>query len=441
MIEKKINSLLKGYAWSALGALMPLLTAVVVIPHLINSLGIERFGILSLSWLVVGYFGFFDFGMGRAITQLISKKIGERKNNEIAGVIINGVLLMLILGIFGSIILINISKWLVEYKLSIPQILQRETLTVFYYLAMSIPIVITSTAFKGVLEAFQRFDMVNIIRIPLGVATYLGPLLVAQYSKSLIDMVIVIILLRVASLIIYFVALCIFYPELFKYHSYDIKIIKQLTSFGGWVTVSNITGPLLLYLGRFVLAGYVSMESVAYFSTPYDAIVNILLIPGVFVGVLLPIFSKHYISHPADAIILYKKTIKQIGIIVFPITIVLFIFAKPLLSWWINLTFAENSYLVAKWIAIGVFINSFGHISQVFIQSCGRPDWTAKLHLVELIIYLPYMWWLIEKYGIEGAAIAWTIRVTISTIALFYLTQLCILNINSLKNDRKIRSN
>jgi O-antigen/teichoic acid export membrane protein len=73
-----------------------------------------------------------------------------------------------------------------------------------------------------------------------------------------------------------------------------------------------------------------------------------------------------------------------------------------------------------------VFINSFGYISQGLIQAYGRPDLTAKLHIAELVAYIPYMWWLVAHHGIIGAAIAWSIRVTISTIALSLIANACL---------------
>ena len=36
------------------------------------------------------------------------------------------------------------------------------------------------------------------------------------------------------------------------------------------------------------------------------------------------------------------------------------------------------------------------------------------------------MWWLVENHGISGAAIAWVIRVTISTIALAVIAHSCL---------------
>jgi hypothetical protein len=51
---------------------------------------------------------------------------------------------------------------------------------------------------------------------------------------------------------------------------------------------------------------------------------------------------------------------------------------------------------------------------------------TAKLHVVELLLYMPYMWWLIQQYGIVGAAISWVIRVTISTAVLAVMADRCL---------------
>jgi Na+-driven multidrug efflux pump len=49
----------------------------------------------------------------------------------------------------------------------------------------------------------------------------------------------------------------------------------------------------------------------------------------------------------------------------------------------------------------------------------GRPDINAKFHMMELVLHVPLAWWLITNYGVTGAAIAWTVRVTIDATLLF----------------------
>ena len=55
------------------------------------------------------------------------------------------------------------------------------------------------------------------------------------------------------------------------------------------------------------------------------------------------------------------------------------------------------------------------------MQGAGRSDLTAKLHLAELPLYAILAWWLIATRGIEGAALAWTLRVAADAMCMFAL--------------------
>ena len=72
--------------------------------------------------------------------------------------------------------------------------------------------------------------------------------------------------------------------------------------------------------------------------------------------------------------------------------------------------------------AIGVFINSLAQVPFFFIQGIGRPDLSAKFHLLELPVYLIALWWLIATHGLIGAAIAWVGRAFLDAVLLFGLT-------------------
>lgn len=54
-----------------IGQAVPLLVGVITIPFIIRGLGTDRFGLLSLAWIVLGYFAIFDLGLGRTTTKFI----------------------------------------------------------------------------------------------------------------------------------------------------------------------------------------------------------------------------------------------------------------------------------------------------------------------------------------------------------------------------------
>jgi O-antigen/teichoic acid export membrane protein len=99
------------------------------------------------------------------------------------------------------------------------------------------------------------------------------------------------------------------------------------------------------------------------------------------------------------------------------------ILAQRGLALWLGADFAQHSFRVLQWLALGVLINSLAQIPFALVQGAGRPDLTAKLHLIELPCYLLALWWLISSYGVEGAAIAWTARVVLDALMLFGLAR------------------
>jgi O-antigen/teichoic acid export membrane protein len=101
------------------------------------------------------------------------------------------------------------------------------------------------------------------------------------------------------------------------------------------------------------------------------------------------------------------------------------------LAFWITPDFADASYRAVQILAVAMLINSIGYISQAVVQANGRADLTAKLLVLELAAYIPYLWILISGWGIEGAAVAWLLRVAISTVALYIMAEWCLSRPNS----------
>src|SRR5437773_5677528 len=87
--------LIRNSLWNGLGYLIPLLVAIPATPILVHSLGTNRFGVLALAWVIVGYLTFFDLGLGRALTQLLAQRLGTVAERELAPLVSTTMILML----------------------------------------------------------------------------------------------------------------------------------------------------------------------------------------------------------------------------------------------------------------------------------------------------------------------------------------------------------
>ena len=98
------------------GQIFPLIIGVVTIPFIIKGLGTERFGILSLIWVVIGYFSLFDMGLGRATTKFVSELLGKKEIGRLPTVVWTSLLFNTLLGIIGGVVLAAITSPLVEQR-------------------------------------------------------------------------------------------------------------------------------------------------------------------------------------------------------------------------------------------------------------------------------------------------------------------------------------
>ncbi len=413
--------LARNTAWNLAGQGAPLALALVAIPILVRGLGTDRFGVLALAWVVVGYFSLFDFGLGRALTQLVAQKLDRGGREELPALVWTALAAMAALGVAGAILVGLLSPWAVHRALKIPAAMQGETLAVFYLLAASLPLVIVSTGLAGVLEAHQRFDLSNAVRIPMGAFTFLGPVAALPVSRSLVLVVAALVGGRLVAAAAYLALTLRVMPVLRNSVRLVPAAVRPLAASGGWMTVSNVVGPLMTYLDRFLVGAVVSIAGVAYYATPYEVVTRLWVLPRGLAGVLFPAFATSYRSDPARTAVLFERGVKVLLVVLFPIALLIVGLAHDGLGLWLGGDFAARSTSVMQWLVAGVLLNSLAQIPFALVQGTGRPDITARLHLAEVAPYLAALWTLLILRGIEGAAIAWTARALIDMLLLFVL--------------------
>lgn len=415
--------LARNTVFNLLGQGIPLLVAVFTIPILIREMGTDRFGILTLIWLIIGYFSLFDLGLGRALTQLVSERLGGDREEEIPLLVGTSLGLVLTMGLIGTVVLVSLTPWLVQKILKVPVLLQPETQAALYVVALALPMVTSISALRGVLEAHQRFDLTNIISSIMGVYIFLSPLIIMQFSPRLSWIAIILLIGRigVCGSYLYLVRRCI--PVLRQGICFQSNLIGALVRIGGWMTVSNVVGPLMVYLDRFLIGAFISVTAVAYYVTPYEVVTKLWLIPGALVGVLFPAISASFIQDRERTAQLFRRGVVSIFLILFPGTLLLVLFAWEIMTFWVGTEFAQHSAQVMQLIAIGVLINSLTWVPMALIQGAGRPDISSKLHLLEFPVYLCTLWWFLSTWGIIGAACVWVIRVGVDAFCSFYLAQ------------------
>lgn len=421
LVDRK--KLVRNVFFNLFGYGIPLIVAVFTIPIIIKGLGTDRFGILTLAWVLIGYLGLFDMGLGRALTKLVAEKLGSGLTREIPALIWTALLVMLGLGIIVALMASMVLPFMARDVLKVPLYLKNETFTAFLILILFTPIIIISVGFRGVLDAYQRFDLTNAVRIPLGLFMFIAPLLVMPFSVSLVPLFVVLMAGRLVAMLVQMFLCFRVIPALRNQIIIRRSLVGALLKFGGWMTITNIINPLLMYADRMFIGAIISVSAVAYYATPGEVITKLLLISGSLMGVLFPAFSSTFANDRQKTTALFLKGIKGIYLVMFPLALLIIALAGEGLAFWLGTEFARQSTLIMQLMTMAIFFISLGQVPYSLIQGVGRPDITARLHIIELPFYLVFLWLMIQAFGIKGAAFAWMIRAMIDSTLLYILAQ------------------
>lgn len=412
---------LRNSVYNMLGLGLPLIAAVFAIPLLIEALGEARFGILTLIWAVVSYFGLFDLGLGRAVTQQVAVAIANERRDELNAIVGTSSAMMLVLGVFGGIVMLVVAPIMGSQLASGNG--TTEVTEAFWWMAAAMPAIVLTSGYRGILEATGQFALVNMIRVPMGIFTFAGPILALTGKDADLGTIAAILAVgRIVACVVHGWFAMRSTAEVFRLGSFDQSLVSPLLKFGGWLSVSNIISPLMNYIDRFLIGVTLSASAVAYYATPQELILRIGIIPGAVAAVLFPMFAA--LSFNNDPLNQSRQVARYsliIGALMAPLTIILLLFAHPILALWISNAFADNAAIILQIFAIAALASGLAQVPFTMLQSKGRADVTAIVHVVEFPLYIGLLYYMMVEYGPTGAAWAWLIRITADMIVLYWL--------------------
>lgn len=412
------GQVLRNAGLNLAGRVLPSVVAVIAIPVIIRGLGMERYGILSLALVIVTYFGLFDFGLGDATTKFVAGALGRGDFECLPKLIWTSTALIGALGILAGLLMLLTSPLLAWHLLKVSAPLQGEATMAFRAMAVAVPFMLLGSGLRGTLEAKQRYDMVNLVAVPANIANYLIPMIAVLLRAGLVPILGYLVLVRIGTCLAYLFLCVRLFPGLRRSPQLDLDGVRPLLSFGSWLAISNLTWPVLLYLDRLVIGSILPVASLPYYSAPCDVITRLWILPASWAA-LYPAFSAVGEGRHDELAILSARALKHLALVMGPIIIVAICFSGKILLSWLGTRFQTQSALVFAVLAIGVYVNSLSSVPDRLVKGLGRPDIIAKLHVAELPLYGIFLVALVERWGVVGAAVAWTARATAEALIVF----------------------
>ncbi|OBS09999.1 flippase [Acidihalobacter prosperus] len=409
-------SVLRSTTINLIGQLVPTVVSLATVPLYLHWVGEVKYGILLLAFTILGYFGAFDFGLGRAVAQRVAGQEDDAANNRTFW---TAAVFGLVIGVLGGFILLVLGHLFFSGLFRIPAQYQEQAVAAIPWLAASVPLVSALSILGGALQAKHAFISLNIgqsmgmvalqvfplIGVAMGYATI--PALVA--SALLGRLVGVAYLYWSVSRELPFVGL----PRI------DRREVGPLLRFGSWISLSSVLIPLLTIVDRMVIGARIGAGAVTVYTIPFSLTQRVAYLPLSLATTLFPRFSQ--LDDEESRKLLHQGVIGLTALLT-PLVVLGLLGMRPFFDFWLGADMAIKTVPVAIIILLSVWLNGPAYVPNIYMPAKNRPDLMSKFYLVELLPFLVVLWVMVGLWGVIGAAVAWIMRSAADALFCFLMT-------------------
>jgi len=417
-MKQKISNLLaqnKYLIQNLIGNIIPIIIGIIAIPLLHKHLGEAKFGVLVLIWITSNLVSILDFGIVRFITQKLTKFNLNSIPEEIIIQCRSMVVLLFCLSLFLSVgglflksYILNIDFTVIDFK---------EASWAYYITIATIPFILLTSIFRGMLESQMLFKVTNLIKIPMMSFFYIIPYFVCVlFSSSLVAITFALAIGRLFFMLVHVHYVKKIFPSMLKNWKINRKELYSNLGEIRWLGTISTLAPVLGFMDRFFVNTLISTTMIGFYATPYEIVSRMSLLSASLASVLIPVLVRSFAISEIEAIRNVNLYIQKIFFLLLPPTLLFAVFSREILLVWMGETFATNSFQLLSIFSVGMLLNSVCSVPYSFLQINGEQKKIGILYLGQILVYPFFLWLGIKEFGMLGAAIAWFLRIIIDLI-------------------------
>lgn len=393
-------------AWSGL-------ISVGFVPVYIKFMGIEAYGLIGVYLSLVAILSLMDLGLSGTLSRELARKsegIGQQK--EIGDLVRTleavywSIGIVLGIGVFFSASAIG-TYWVNSTALS-PEALQGSIM-----LMGGVVTAQWATSFySSGLIGLQRQVSLNILVVAFSTVRAVGAVavlwlvaptvqvffawqLVVGFAQTIATAVVLWKCLRVSPVRAQF----------------EMRHLRNVSRFASGLTVISLLAVALTQVDKVILSKLLSLEAFGYYTLATVVAGGMLQLVTPISSALFPQFAKLAAGHDEDGMReLYHLGTQLVAVVVFPAATICALFGKELLlAWTGDQAIADNTSPILALLVIGTAMNGLMYIPSAVQLAHGWTRLGIYTNAVGVIVLVPLVIVLAQRYGGAGAASVWMI--------------------------------
>lgn len=434
------KGVVKNIAINFIGLIVPTFVSLATVPAYIHVLGLERYGAVALTWVMIDYFSILGFAMSVAAQNQISKAYSSGDMELCARLFWSAIWMNLLAGVLIGLV-VFLGGWMfAAYFMDSASPLKREVEMGLPWLALAVPIANASSVFAAALSGAERFGTFNTTQTAGTILFQLVPLFFTWFFGAALETVLIaaVVVRLLTAVMLGWQSSVVLMARRMRRPQKDV--VRGLFDFGGWMVVTTVITMVTESIDRVMVGATFGARLVACYAVPKNLVMRLNIVSIALERSLFPRLSSANGDH---AKILAQESLGLLNAFFTPVALVASLAVGPFLHLWVGGEIASSSGPLARVLIIGMWLGGQADITRTLIQAQGNPAAAAREGVLQLVIYVVMLWVAMSQFGLMGAAVAtvarglfdyilllWISRVPLRTTLLEMLAHLAFLAVN-----------
>lgn len=401
------RNLLAGLANSIWSALIGL----AVVPFYLKYLGIEAYGLIGFFVTTQALLSLLDMGMAPTINREVARCSASGDLKEAGKLLHTLAVVYWSIAAIIAVFIVALAPWIAEYWLQSkqlsPQTISHAVMLMGLVVACRWPIGL----YQGALIGAQRLTIssgINMTMVTIGsvgavaVLAFVSPTIEAFFIWQACLGLVYAITMRLAA-----------WRIIGKLNQikFDVDKLKSVWRFTAGMSGIGLTALVFTQLDKVILSKILGLEEFGHYMLATVVVSGLYVLVTPLFNVMYPRFSALVVTGETEKLIdLYRLGTRMLATVLFPIAMVLAVFAEDLvLVWTGNSSIASNVAPVISLLVIGSALNGVMYFPYALQLAYGQTWIPLTINVTLMFFMVPLIIYLAQEYGALGGAMAWLI--------------------------------
>ena len=261
---------------------------------------------------------------------------------------------------------------------------------------------------SALLSGLNRLDILNALRAGTQSLRQLGGIAVLLVRGDLLSLLLWEVIVSALEFGLFYGVSRRLLPGLSLRPRWPAEAIRGCWRYALGMNAIYVIALLLTQTDKLAISRLLSLEALGIYHLAYSLTAWIALIQGGFNSAVLPSLAADsaHARHTQLRTRHNKSTRLTVYAVALPATAIMF-FPAELMGTWLDGETTRAAATTVSLLAAGFLLNAAVSNCLTVAVAAGDSGLPLRINLAGLAIYLPALAWLLDRYGLAGAALAW----------------------------------